>query len=205
MSPAIEKLIQMPGLEDYFRHEIRVACEKQQIQTTPHTEFYLVQMLSKFCHRDTLYKTHKTDETPLAILFLQSVEKGGIEGLKLLKHIADFSLYISGFFQECLNRQKVDLDYYISMGGNAYYRLYSNSKESNYTEAFTETFLELSSHFIKFVDVLSEISENSNLLKDSDLLRLYEKWLATGSERIQKKLNKFGIYPHLFPKQETHH
>jgi hypothetical protein len=205
MSPSIEKLIQTPGLEDYFRREIRLACEKQQIQTTPHTEFYLVQMLSKFCHRDSLFETHKTSETPLAILFLQSLEKGGIEGLKLLKHIGDFSLYISGFFQECLHRQKVDLGYYISMGGNAYYRLYSDSKDANFAEAFTETFLELSSHFIQFVDVLAEISENSNLLKDSDLLRLYEKWLATGSNRIQKKLNKFGIYPHLFSKQETSH
>ncbi|HCU23595.1 MAG TPA: hypothetical protein DF383_01155 [Deltaproteobacteria bacterium] len=203
--PAPGRLIPAVGLEDYFRQEIRSAFQNQKVQALPYTEFYLVRMLSDFCHRDNLFASPDTEDTPLAILYLESLQSSGSDSLKALRWIADFALYSSGFFQDSLHRQNIDLDYYVKLGGNAYQRLHSRSHESNHGEAFAETFLELSRHFLRFVDVLAEISENSGLLKDSDLLRLYEKWLSTGSERIKLKLAEFGIQAQRFQRNETRH
>ncbi len=61
---------------------------------------------------------------------------------------------------------------------------------------------------MNFVDVLAEISERSHLGTNSDLLRLYEKWLCTGSERLKAKLAEFGIHPLCpqgTPRSETRH
>ena len=202
------RLIHSTALDGYFFEEVRSAFQKQKIRAHPHTEFYLVRLLTDFCRRDNLQASPHPEDTPLAILYLESLQNGGSEGLRLLKQIADFALYTSGFFQDSLARKNIDLDYYVNMGGNAYRHLHSRARETSHGEAFAETFWELGEGFIRFVDVLAEISERSNILKDSDLLRLYEKWLSTGSDRLKQKLEAFGISvlsPYGVPRGETRH
>ena len=202
------RLIQAAALEDFFLEEVRGTFQNQNIKAHPHTEFYLVRLLSDFCRRDNLYSSPQHEDTPLAILYLESLQNDGPESLRLLKQIADFALYISGFFQDSLQRKNIDLDYYVAMGGNAYRSLHSRARDTTHGEVFAETFWELGEGFVRFVDVLAEISERSNILKDSDVLRLYEKWLSTGSERIKQKLAEFGIHPTSAPgspRSETRH
>jgi hypothetical protein len=45
------------------------------------------------------------------------------------------------------------------------------------------------------VDVLSEVSEQSALTSNTDLLRMYERWLRTGSRWTGQKLAERGIVP----------
>ena len=65
-------------------------------------------------------------------------------------------------------------------------------------------FAELSSKFPQLVDVLTEISEMSGLKSRSDLLRTYELWQKTGSERARKQLRRAGIVPLLGRARTTH-
>jgi hypothetical protein len=44
------------------------------------------------------------------------------------------------------------------------------------------------------VDVISEVSEAGQFQTASDLLRLYEKFLRTGSMRMRELLTKQGIF-----------
>jgi hypothetical protein len=76
------------------------------------------------------------------------------------------------------------------MGEYAYGSL-SHSDE----ETFAEVFGELSRKFVGFMDVLSDISERTAFAPTSDVLRLYEKWLRTGSARDGKRLVQRGIIP----------
>ncbi len=192
-------LIATKGLQDYFHHQLRQAFFNQQFEATPSTELYLVHLLSNFCHCEALYSYEDREERPLAIQYLESLQADRLERIRILKKLADFSLYIAGFFQDSLNRKNVDLNYYMTMGGNAYHGLHAMLQNYFDKTLHHETFLELSSYFNRFVDILCEVSENSQIAKNSDLLRLYEKYLVTGSERIRKKLIKFGIHPHLIP------
>jgi len=99
---------------------------------------------------------------------------------------------MSGFFSESFNRAAVDIDYYKSMGEYAYGSL-ANADD----DAFAEVFRELSSKFVGFVDVLADISERTTLASATDVLRLYERWLRTGSERDGQRLIERGIMPNL--------
>jgi hypothetical protein len=56
-------------------------------------------------------------------------------------------------------------------------------------------FEELSEKFVAFVDVLSDVSARTSLTNDADLLRLYEKWVRTGSRRNGDLLVENGIVP----------
>ena len=107
-----------------------------------------------------------------------------------LKQIGDLSLFMSGFFADSLSRKLVDVDYYVSIGGTAYTAL------SRYeTDAFSPVFAELADNFVRFVDVLSEVSERASCASNADLLRLYERWLRTGSRRSGQLLAERGVVP----------
>lgn len=54
---------------------------------------------------------------------------------------------------------------------------------------------ELARKFVGFSDVLADVSERTGLTSNNDLLRLYEKWLRTGSERDGQRLIQKGILP----------
>ena len=113
---------------------------------------------------------------------------------RLLKYLGDFSLFISGFFQDSLNRKIIDLDYYVAMGGGAYHQLSSSTNFKKQPELFSKIFSELASRFVQWVDVITEVSEVSQFQTASDLLRLYEKFLRTGSQRMRELLSRQGIF-----------
>ena len=99
-------------------------------------------------------------------------------------------LLVSGFFAESLHRGPVDVDYYVSMGEYAYGSLSRRDED-----AFGEVFAELAGKFVGFMDVLSDISDRTGFASNADILRLYEKWLRTGSPREGQRLIDRGIVP----------
>jgi hypothetical protein len=48
---------------------------------------------------------------------------------------------------------------------------------------------------VGFSDVLADISERTTLTSNNELLRIYEKWLRTGSARDGQRLIELGIVP----------
>jgi len=140
-------LISQKRLEEFFFHRVRSACNHLSLKTTPHTEFYLVRLLSDYHQSDKLYPTEDSKVTPLAIRYLESVQSDSEEGILSLRQLGDFTLYITGFFQDSLHRSNVDLAYYLSLGGNAYHRLHTLADKAQMLEVFQETFFELASRF----------------------------------------------------------
>jgi len=45
--------------------------------------------------------------------------------------------------------------------------------------------------------VLAEVSERTSCVSNADLLRLYEKWLKTGSPRSGQLLVERGVVPNM--------
>jgi hypothetical protein len=127
---------------------------------------------------------------PLALRLGRALESGGIEQRARLRNVGDFSLFMSGFFSDSFRRRLVDVDYYKSMGEYAYGSLSRRDED-----AFCDVFAELARKFVGFTDVLSDVSERTALASNADVLRLYEKWLRTGSPRDGQRLVDKGIVP----------
>ena len=77
------------------------------------------------------------------------------------------------------------------MGGTAYGVL--SEMENNRTNKIV--YEELSGKSQPFSNVLGEMSERSGVQSNKDILRLYERWMATGSDRLRKILSDHGIQP----------
>ena len=97
---------------------------------------------------------------------------------------------MSGFYSDSLRRRAVDVDYYVSMGEYAY-----SSLARRDADAFGEVYAELGRKFVPFMDVLTEISDRTGNPSCCDVLRLYERWLRTGSSRAGQQLVEQGIAP----------
>ena len=183
-----EAVFRRESAVEYFKELVDGALSHQGLETQELTAFYVVQLLTSFLQRPAA--GDDAEETPLAFRLTQALESGGIRQRTSLKHIGDVALFVSGFFSDSLNRKLVDVDYYISIGGSAYSAL--SRVES---DTFSPVFAELGTKFVGFVDVLSEISERTSCSSNTDLLRLYEKWLKTGSRRRGQLLVERGVVP----------
>lgn len=179
--------------QDFFNEVVRDAMAQRRVKATAFAETYLVQLLEHFVSVDNLFEDGQTEgtksQTPLAEMFLKAVNSPLHLRVELLKKLGDTSLYISGFFGDSLSRKVVDIDYYAEMGGTAYQNLSSVVKE----ESSRLIFQELSAKFLDFVEILSFISTKTLVQSNQNLLRLYDRYVTTGSKLAREQLLEQGL------------
>ena len=174
---------------EYFKDLVSSSLARQHLRAGDLTEYYLVNLLCQYIRLDAVAPTGDAGE-PLAVRLIRALQSGGSEQRTRLRSLGDFSLFMSGFFSDSFRRSLVDVDYYVSMGEYAYGSL-ARLDEDRFSEVFTE----LANKFVGFTDVLADISERTALASHTDVLRLYEKWLRTGSTRDGQRLVERGILP----------
>jgi hypothetical protein len=175
---------------EYFKELVDGAIEHQHVDATELTAFYVVQLLAGFMQQPAIDGVN--DDAPLAIRLARALESGGVRQRAGLKQVGDVSLFMSGFFSDSFRRKLVDVDYYVTIGGYAY-----NALSRVESDTFSAVFAELGEKFVAFVDVLAEVSERTSCVSNADLLRLYEKWLKTGSPRSGQLLVERGVVPNM--------
>jgi hypothetical protein len=172
---------------EYFKELVESSLARQHLQAGDLTEYYLVNLLCQYVRVDRQADAEYGE--PLALRLIRAMETGGLEQRARLRTLGDFSLFTAGFFSDSFRRRSVDVDYYVSMGEYAYGSL------SRAEDAFRGVFDELARKFVGFSDVLADISERTTLAGHHDILRVYEKWLRTGSAREGQRLIDRGIVP----------
>ncbi len=182
------------SLMEYFKNAVEKAISELHVKVNELTAFYIVNLLTVFFRTERVYigaedLRYKT----IAQVLLESKFYDITRRIKALKHIADYSLFMSGFFSESFKRKLVSIDYFITLGSKAYLDLASILVDMR-EKTLVDVYRELGEKFPILVDVLAEVSENA-IQRRNDLLQVYEKWLRTHSQREEKKLRKRGIYP----------
>lgn len=191
-SPEVAQVAPAVSVRQYFHELVSNAISRQRVTAREETEAYLVNLLAAFVPAEQLFVQeddgHRGRE-PLAFMLKKAVEAPPEQRARHLRRMGDTALYMSGFFADAFNRQLVDVDYYAAMGGRAYDVL----GEMNHGEQSASVFRELAAKFLKFVDVFNEISERSRATSDVDVLRIYERYVRTGSTRLRGILMERGV------------
>ena len=205
---ASEMLITGMNVREYFHDSVATALGNQQVKAADETVFYIVNLLTLFSRADALYE--RTPDgvmiRPLASFFEEAVEASSPEQRNAaLQRLGDVALFVSGVFSDSLKGRLVDVDYYIAMGGSAYGTLSDGVRGSMHGRAMAAVFEELAHNFVSFVDVLGEVSDNTHLKADTDLLRAYDLWAKTGSRRAAQQLRRHGIEPSQQAMSHRHH
>jgi hypothetical protein len=174
----------------FFKELVESALSRQQMRANELTSYYLVDLLCRFVRPDQRIPYNDNGDEPLAFRLERALESGGLEQRARLRNLGDFSLFMSGFFSDSFLRSVVDVDYYVSMGEYAY-----GSLSRREADAYGEVYSDLSRNFVPFMDVLADVSDQTTTRSSVDVLRLYEKWLRTGSPRDGQRLAERGIVP----------
>jgi hypothetical protein len=172
--------------KSYFNELVGEALEARKFVSTPHVQGYLVGVLESNLTADNMVLEKTLAETLLTAAHADRVQK-----IEKLKHLADTTLYISGFFGDSLRRKIVDVDYYADIGGAAYAALASEVGDDFQSHVFGD----LSRRFLGYVDILTAISQKAMIQTNQDLLRLYERYVAHGSELAKEQLISKGLIP----------
>jgi hypothetical protein len=178
--------------QEFFRELVVGTLAHRKLRVQEGTEFYLVRLLARFLEREELFAPTPegtSDAEPLALLLLRALEEGQRRRREGLKRLGDTSLFVAGFFGDSLSRSTVDSAYYVAMGERAYQVLAGSPGPAGAAEVFGE----MAERFEDFVDVLAEIAEMQDLRSNRGLVRLYERFLHTGSERVAEQLRRRGV------------
>lgn len=188
-----EALVRGQTVIEFFHEQLARAMEHQQVSTSAFTEFYLVNLLAT-CMRAAggPGESPGLDEAPLAVTYVRALQASRSERARLLRAMGDTALFTAGFFADSLTRRLVDFDYYRAMGGKAYARLSTDELGAGFGP---HVFGELAGRFTQFTDVLAEVSENTRLATQQSIVKLYERWVQTGSRRAARLLAERGITP----------
>jgi hypothetical protein len=177
--------------QEWFREMVADVLSHRRLKIQEVTEFYLVNLLASFLEKEKLFVEDPDGSVhaePLAILLLKALAADRRARIRELRRLGDTALFVSGFFGDSLARSLVDVDYYISMGERAYGTLADGERGRA-----AGPFAELSDRFGDFVDLFAEIAELSSLRSNRGLVRLYERFLATRSERVAELLRERGV------------
>lgn len=178
-------------IRDFFSRELRSVLDKQKITLRPHSVQYLVELFFHYLKSDNFFANDpdgKLQENTLTELYAEYLQGDLNKRKTVLKRLGDICLLVTGFFSDSLSKKLVDVDYYIGMGGGAYWQLSHLPIEKN-----AELFRDLSLNFVPVSNALGEVSERGGIQSNRDLLRVYERWLMTGSQHLKEKLSEHGI------------
>jgi hypothetical protein len=169
------------SVDEFFHEAVAEALELVDVDASEPASWYLVGLLGD------MSRARLPDE-PLGPKLAQPPADPG-ERLRSLKQVGDTSLYVAGFFAESLSRSLVDVDYYVGLGQSAYGQL---ARTLSSQKSLTEVYEELADNFPKFVDVLAEVRKKTDFATP-DVGKLYEMWLRTRDEWLEKKLRAAGV------------
>lgn len=181
--------------EGYFQELVQKGLSQRRVVAYPHIESYLVRLLQHYLDARNLFEEPYINESgqkspqTLAEAYLMAQNAEPPVRVEMLRKLGDRTLYISGFFGDSLSRKVVDIDYYAEIGGAAYAALAHCTREDTMAKVYS-TF---SQRFLEFVDVLTYISHQSFVKSDESILRLYERYMRTGSELAKEKLIEMGV------------
>lgn len=178
------------GMAGFFTDKLEDATDRYGVKISDFTKSYVVGVLTDYSKTEAMHPQGEPET--LAMLYLKSQHAQSEERLRLLRRLGDLALCVSGFFANSLNRKVVDVDYYIHMGSGAYSGIASMFERKREAEVFAELYGELAQKFGALVDILNEVSE-STAPEQQSMLRLYDRWLRTGNERLRKMLTDRGI------------
>ena len=168
------------SVDEFFHEVVTEAIEEVDLDASEPASWYLVGLLGD------MSRARLPDEPLGPKLAAPPADPG--ERVRSLKQVGDTSLYVAGFFAESLSRSLVDVDYYVGLGQSAYGQL----AKTFGTRQLADVYAELADKFPKFVDVLAEVRKKADFATP-DVGKLYEMWLKTRDEWLEKKLRAAGV------------
>lgn len=179
------------SIASFFDEVVEDALKVRQVEASQSATRYLVGVLADYAHPEDLGPLSR----PLALSLQEAlVTNHPAERFERLRQLGDAVLYASGFFADHFAARGLETRYVSSIGSRAYV----SAAAMLGPNATLGVFEELASRFEDFASVLTEVANMtaaSSAQGAQNLLKLYERWLKTGSTTVGEALASQGFFP----------
>lgn len=196
-------IVAAASVSDFFGEIVDDAMKSRGVTASEAVTHYVVALLSDLAKPGS--PVERTLERPLTLLLdeaLHTPELG--DRFDKLRTLGDGVLYSSGFFADHFEARGIDTQYVIGIGRTAYETAGALIRRNSMPPAVKEDkplpdiFHELAIGFSVFVEVIADVANATiarGVATSRGLLKLYERWLKTRSERLAEALSSHGFVP----------
>jgi hypothetical protein len=193
--------ILLPGnMTKFFGGVVADAIREHGYEATDAAETYVVALLADFARPNAL--SEEAISRPLTLLLEDALSAVGHERFERLRTLGDGVLYVSGFFGDHLEQRGVQDRYVSTLGARAYdfaaRMLRQGSAQAADEAGATALFNELAHNFRMFVELVRNVADALQARaahSPSAMIRVYERWLRTGSAPLAEALASRGLVP----------
>jgi hypothetical protein len=186
-------IVAAQSLAGFFHEAVEDAIKTRRVDATDGAAKYLVALLADYAHPGK--PAGDALERPMTLLLDEALHMPDrAERFERLRVLGDGVLYGCGFFGDHFEARGIDLGYLQGLGTRAYGAASSMLTQGDGTDLFGE----LAQKFGVFVDVVAEVADATIAMGTESprgLLKVYERWLKTGSERLASALTSHGVMP----------
>ncbi len=182
-------------ISGFFREAVDTAVQSRGIDATPAATTYLAALLADYAKPNQL--NEETLNRPLTLLLDEAMQATGHERFERLRTLGDGVLYVSGFFGEHLENRGVEVSYVSALGARAYGNAAGMLRRGGGNTG-PRVFEELAANFRSFIALLNEVADRllaTSATSDGSVLKLYERWVKTGSSSLADELAALGVVP----------
>jgi hypothetical protein len=183
------------SVSGFFCEVVEDAIKARRVEATDGATHYLVSLLADYAHPD--HRTGEALDRPLTLLLDEAFHVAdAAERFERLRSIGDGVLYGCGFFGDHFEARGVDPRYLHGIGTRAYGAASSMLRHGD--DDVPDLFRELAEKFGAFVDVVADVADATIAMSTESsrgLLKAYERWLKTGSDRLATALTSRGVMP----------
>jgi hypothetical protein len=186
-------IVPAQSVSGFFVEVVEDAMKARRVEATEGATHYLVALLADYAHPDRT--AGETLERPMTLLLDEALHAPDPAArFERLRVLGDGVLYGCGFFGDHFEARGIDLAYMHGLGTRAYGAASSMLRAQEGPDVFGE----LANRFGVFVDVVAEVADATIAMGTENpkgLLKVYERWLKTGSERLASALTSHGVVP----------
>jgi hypothetical protein len=190
-------IVAAQSVSHFFGDVVEDSLRLRGIEATDGATRYLVALLADYAHPD--HRAGEALERPVALLLDEALRASDpAERFERLRTLGDGVLYGCGFFGDHFEARGVDAKYLHVLGTRAYGAASSMLRRGPESSAGPDLFAELAQKFGGFVAVLTDVADSTIAMgteTSRGLLKIYERWLKTGSDRLASALTSRGVMP----------
>jgi hypothetical protein len=176
-------------LTTFFRETVARALAVRNLEPPESTQSYLAALLAGLGQDKTLIAESLVERE----LDAQSATR--TTRLEKLRALGDHALSYSGLFSAHRERRGLSQAYVEGVGRRAYKGAFALAQQHIHErKARAQVYLELSTHFGMYREVLDDVREATSLGTPDDVLSLYERFKRTGSPALRKRLAAHGVF-----------
>jgi hypothetical protein len=195
--PHAPDIVAHADVTSFFAEAIQSARDETGVALSLDAEYYLVALLAQFAQNPSLLDDLLGDQ-PLSLAYYEAAGAEPGERLQRFRRIGDGSLYVTGYFADSFTHSLVDIEHYIDLGGRAYGTLSGLFARRSGGTVFASLYQELAHKFTGLVELLNVVSDHSVSAQSTgdatSIVRLYERWRYTHSERLARILANQGVH-----------